>query len=178
MRIDQNSYLNQIAFSSQISRTHNEGQSGIQGTQSIKGTDRIQISKEARQAYESYALNAKKKNDVPDAKEDFKSYLKRCREDPKTPEDRLKELQEELREVQEKIDKTAQEAGLANSSKPEIEEAGQQAPGQQSGPGGFEQDVMSLSRKIINPSSQAKLEALYIQMDQIVEEIKKVAEEL
>jgi len=171
MRIDQNSYLSQITFDPQTRRSG--GQNQGQAVQATKSADTVRISKEAREAYESYALNARKKNDVPDAKEDFRSYLKRCREKAKTPEDRLKELQEKLREVQEKISETADQAGLTDSSRRALEEA--------AGSGlkeGSEQEALSLTQQTINPSGRAKLEALYIQMDQIIEEIQKVAEEL
>ena len=171
MRIDQNSYLNPAAFTTQTARVKN--QDGIQGAVSIKGSDRVEISREARQAYESYALNTKKKNDAPDAKEDFRDYLKRCREAPKTPEDRLKELQEKLKAVQEKISETAEQAGISDPSKLAVEEAARQG-----GKSGSEAEALSLSQQGIDPSGQDKLEALYVQMDQIIEEIQKVAEEL
>ena len=171
MRIDQNSYLSQITFDPQIKRSGGRNQG--QAVQATKGADTVKISKEAREAYESYALNARKKNDLPDAKEDFRSYLKRCREEDKTPEDRLKELQEKLREVQEKISETADQAGLTDPSRQTFEEA--TGSGRPDSP---EQDILSLTQKSANPSGLAKLESLYIQMDQIIEEIQKVAEEM
>ncbi|UQZ88563.1 hypothetical protein C4J81_04810 [Deltaproteobacteria bacterium Smac51] len=170
MRIDQSSYLNQITFNTQVSR--NRTQETSQAAAPMKGSDTVRISKEAREAYESYALNARKKNDVPDAKEDFRTYLKKCSEGAKTPEDRLKELQEKLREVQEQISETAEQAGIANPTKQAVEDAAKE-PDQ----GDLERNALSLS-KTISPSGQAKLEALYVQMEQIIDEIKKVSEEL
>lgn len=171
MRIDQSIYQNPIQFNTQPDQVQKK--SRPQTAPPIKGPDSVNISKEARSAYESYALNARKQNEAPDAKEDFRAYLKRCREEPKTPEDRLKELQEKLKEIQEKISETADRAGIANPSRQEIQEAGQQAD-----QGASKQDALGVPSKVISPSSRASLEALFVQMDQIVEEIKKVSEEL
>ena len=100
MRIEDSPYLNPMTFSFYQNRPAREEEQA--GASFSLESSKVQISDEARAAYEAYVIGQTKGTDESENKirDDFLQYMKESKEANKSKEQRLKELKGKLNQLQ------------------------------------------------------------------------------
>lgn len=122
MRIEANPYLSALAF------TFNQTRAGeASAANSAETADyRVQISREAREAYSAQALGVKndggQRKEENKVRDDFLQYLEKARKASKSKEEQIKELKGKLNKLQAEMAEVAADQGLPEEvKKPKLE---------------------------------------------------------